>query len=426
MLNRSQRPQIHSLDNIKLPEIQAYQLDNGIPLWVINQGTQAVLKLEVLFAAGRPYEHKQLVSRVTAELIKEGSQKYSAGQVAEAMDFYGSSLKTPVDMDCPSVVLYTLNKHFSKVLPLVADMLTEPLFPLSEMEQFIDRQCRRMEVELTKPDVVAYRMVTEQIFGSDHPYGYNSSEATYRDLQRSDLDQHFQDFYHAGTCQIILSGLVSQREIDLIAQFLGHLPNNRIVKAPSIEVKSPGPSTLFIQEPEAAQTAYRLGLNLFPRGHEDYAEVFVLNTLLGGYFGSRLMTNIREDKGYTYNIYSSLDCMRFAGCWLIGSEVNNTFVSQTKAEVYEEINKLHSTPVEEEELEMVKNYLSGIMLGMLDGAFNVSEIVKNMHIAQAPLNTFDQLLQTVQNIDAQRMQTLFQQYLPLDQLTEVWVGPKKP
>lgn len=426
MPNRRQRPKIHALSNIQLPEIQKYTLPNDIPLWVINQGTQEVLKMEVLFAAGRPYEKKALASRVTAELLKEGSKNYSAEQIAESMDFYGSSLKTPVDMDCPSVVLYTLNKHFKQVLPIVSDILLQPSFPQAEMDQFIDRQIRRMEVELTKSDVMAYRMITEQIFGQQHPYGYNSSETTYKDLKRADIVQHFTDFYHAGNSLIILSGLVTQREIDLISQHLGKLPKrSKAIKA-EVNLPIPGPSSLFIADPEAAQTAYRLGINLFPHGHQDYGDIFVLNTILGGYFGSRLMTNIREDKGYTYNIYSSLDCMRYGGCWLIGSEVNNAFTKETKEEIYKELENLQTELIEEEELEMVKSYLAGVMLGMLDGPFNISEIAKNSYIAQTPLNSFEQALKTVQNIDAQRIRSLFKQYLPLDQLTEVWVGPKKP
>lgn len=426
MPNRRQRPNIYPLNNIKLPDIQQYTLPNDIPLWVINQGTQEVLKMEVLFAAGRPYEAKQLVSRVTAELIKEGSKNYSAAQIAEAMDFYGSSLKTPVDMDCPSVVLYTLNKHFQQVLPIVSDILQQPSFLAKEMEQFIGRQCRRMEVELSKPDVLAYRMITEQIFGQEHPYGYNSSQEAYHDLTRTDLLKHFDNFYHAGNALIILSGLVTQKEIDLLSEQLGKLSKKATPPVPKINFQMPAPSTLFIPETDAAQTAYRLGIDLFPKGHQDYPEIFVVNTLLGGYFGSRLMTNIREDKGYTYNIYSSLDCMRYGGCWLIGSEVNNDFISETKEEVLIEIENLQTSLVEDDELEMVKSYLSGVMLGMLDGPFNISEIAKNMYIAQTPLYTFDSLLKTVQNIDAQRIQTLFKQYLPVDKLTEVWVGPKKP
>ncbi|GAB5553679.1 MAG: pitrilysin family protein [Saprospiraceae bacterium] len=426
MPNRSKRPKIYSLDNIQLPEIQQYTLANGLPLWVINQGTQAVLKMEVLFAAGRPYEKKALASRLTAELLKEGSQNYSAGQIAEAMDFYGSSLKTPVDMDCPSIVLYTLNKHFEKVLPIVSDLLLQPSFPQAEMDQFIDRQIRRMEVELTKSDVVAYRTVTEEIFGRQHPYGYNSSEQTYRDLRRADIIQHFTNCYHADNGLVILSGLVTQREIDLIRQYLGKLPKREKILRPVIEFPSSSPSSLFIEDADAAQTAYRLGINLFPRGHQDYGDVFVLNTILGGYFGSRLMTNIREDKGYTYNINSSLDCMRYGGCWLIGSEVNNAFIQETKEEIHKEIENLQTELMEEEELEMVKSYLAGVLLGMLDGPFNISEIAKNNYIAQTPINTFEQVLKTLQNIDAHRIQNLFKQYLPMDQLSEVWVGPKKP
>ena len=327
-------------------------------------------------------------------------------------------------MDCPSLVLYTLNKHFSKVLPIVASLLKEPTFPKVELEHYIEQQCRRLEIELSKTEVVAYRAITEQIFGSDHPYGYNSSPALYRDLSRQDIQDHFQSFYHAGNAKIILSGYVTEREIDLLQATLSKLPSKAAAKPKPMQKQPDQQQHLQIDFPEAIQTSVRMGSPLFNRAHPKYSEIYFLNTLLGGFFGSRLMNNIREDKGYTYNIYSSLDCMRYDGCWLISSEVSNEKAQQTYEEIRAEIQALQQDLIEEEELSMVKNYILGVLLSMLDGPLNIAEVVKSILVAEADLSIFEKLVQTTQNISPMEIRSLFQEYLPLDKLYSVSVGPK--
>ena len=191
MPNRKERPPIQPLQRLQLPVIPTFTLSNGMEVLVINEGTQEVIKLEVLFTAGRPYEHKPRVRRVTGALWREGSRQYNAEQLAEQLDYYGSSVKAPVDMDCPSLVLYTLNKHLDQVLPLFSSLIQEPAFQEQELQQFIERQCQRMEVELSKPEVLAYRSITELLFGESHPYGYNSTSELFRNLNRQDVIRHY-------------------------------------------------------------------------------------------------------------------------------------------------------------------------------------------------------------------------------------------
>jgi predicted Zn-dependent peptidase len=425
MPNRRERPPIQPLQPLHLPEIPSFRLDNGIEVYVVNQGTQEVIKVEVLFEAGRPYEHKPLVSRVTGALLREGSRHYPSGQIAEHLDYFGSSLKATVDMDCPSLVLYTLNKHLPQVLPVFRDLILEPTFLELEMLHFIERQCQNMEVELSKPEVQAYRAITEQLFGESHPYGYNSTSQLFWDLNRQDVIRHYERCYLPTSSKIIISGCVGERELDLLKKALSDWKADTTPPRAQVPPVSSTPQSVMLEIPDAAQTAYRMGINLVERGHPDYPGLYVANTLLGGYFGSRLMTNIREDKGYTYNIYSAVDCMRFGGCWLISSEVGNEFSLETRQEVLAEIECLHRELVPEEELSMLKSYLQGVFLGMLDGPFNIARVVKQLLLANLPLSSFDDWINQVQEIDSERLRDLFQHYLQPKAVTEVWVGPEK-
>ncbi len=422
MLNRTRPPRIREVTNLRLPAIGLHTLDKGIPLYEIQMGTQEVVKLEVVFQAGRPFEKKQLAARATSSLLKEGSRNYSAAQIAEQLDFYGCSLALPFNLDTASVMLYSLNKHFGKALPILEDMLAAPSFPEAELNAFIKRNQRRLEVDLAKNDIVAYRKITELIFGETHPYGYNSYLETYSALKRDDLLEHFTRLFTSKNCVAFISGKSTPDIIAMINERLSRaIPEGEAAQA-TLQLSHQPPHPVKIKHPDRVQAAIRIGRHLFNRHHEDYMGMYVLNTILGGYFGSRLMANIREEKGYTYNIYSTLDAMQHDGCFYIGTEVGNEFEEDTLRQIYIEMERLQQEPVDEEELSMVRNYLMGNFLTMLDGPFNVSEVVRTQVTEGLPLSYFEKLATTVRNITAEDLQQLARQYLCREDMWEVVVG----
>ena len=422
MLNRQKAPEIKPISALVLPSPAVHQLDNGILLYEIHGGTQDVLKLEIIFAAGRPFEKKQLAARATARLLSEGSHQHTGKQIAEKLDFYGGTLQTPVNLDTSNIILYCLSKHFDKLLPLVTELLCEPAFPERELNTFVKQNKQRLQIDLSKNDVLAYRNITEQIFGDTHPYGYNSIPPTYDALTRADLITHFKINYHAAGCTIFVSGKTRPAHIQLVNQHLGRqLPMGTLTQLQLPVIRQKPQHTKFTT-PETVQTALRIGRRLFNRQHPDYMGMYVLNTILGGYFGSRLMANIREDKGYTYNIFSSLDTMHYDGCFYVGTEVGNGFVTDSLHQVYNEFAVLQQDLVGEKELEMVRNYLLGNLLTMLDGAFNVADIFKAIVIEQLPPDHFDQLVDCIRHISAEKLRELAQQYLKAEDMWQVVVG----
>lgn len=422
MPDRSIQPKIKDISTIHIPDFQEHQLDNGIPVYEVNMGTQEILKMEIVFKAGRPFEHQKLVARTTSALLREGTKRRKATEIHEMIDFYGGTMNVPVNLDTSNIVLYSLTKHFEKLLGVLSDILLEPAFPEDELEIFKKNNKQRLQVDLTKNDVVAYRTITEKIFSSTHPYGYNSQETTYDDLTRSELLHHFDRNFHAGNCQIIISGKTSPQIINLLNQYIGKtLPRKERVKSQIIDA-NPAPEQLKIDFPDKSQTAIRLGCKLFNRHHKDYNDFYILNTILGGYFGSRLMSKIREEKGYTYNIFSTLDPMHFDGYFYVGTEVGNEFVAPTLETIYGEFERLKNEPIQKEELKMVQNYLMGFFLTNLDGAFNVAELVKISKVEGLPKDFFKNMVKRVQSITAEDLMRLSQKYLNKDKMWEVVVG----
>lgn len=410
MSNRSVAPPIRPVKNLHLPEPQRFTLQNGIPVLAVNLGTQEIVKLDVIWRAGRNEEQKRLAARATARLLREGSRHRSGAEIAEQLDFWGASFNAPASLDFSSFVLYSLKKYADRAVPLFAEVLNEPIFPEKELDTFVKGSVQELAVELSKPETVAYRQLTELIFGDKHPYGWNSQAATFEDLRREDLTSFYNEFYSPENCLIVVSGRVDDALISLIDRELGQkkLP----FKQPDFNWKASDetPRRVDYKQPGTLQTAIKIGRRLFPKNHDDHKGLFVLNTLLGGYFGSRLMANIREKKGYTYNIYSTIDTLLHDGYFYVATEVNADKTEATMTEIFREMEKLTTRLVPEHELEMVKNYLLGTLLTSLDGAMNVSDLIKSITLEGLPLTDFDRLVEVIRGISAKEIRELARRY----------------
>lgn len=425
-LNRKIKPSIKEISKITLATPQIITLDNGIRIYLINTGQQDACKIEFFFATGRPDEHKQLVAKSTLRLIKDGTPQFNSAELAEKIDFYGAALNLNAQLDASSIVLTALNKHLPNLIPVVYDIIWNPTFPEYELEVYKKNNQERLKLELLKNDVLAYRKFTELIFGINHPYGYNSYPETYNDIQRSDLQKHHSERFGSNNCTIFISGKVGNEEINLINHYFGKI--NKIVNPQPLnlnKIQLFEPQKIKIDNEDSIQTSIKIGMKCFNRKHPDYNGMFVLNTIIGGYFGSRLMLNLREDKGYTYNIYSSLDTMKYDGYFYISTDTSHSLVEKAKTEIFREIKILQDQLIDPIEHKMVKNYLLGNLLSMMDGPFNTMDVVKTYISEDIDLNHFDQLVEYIQNFNAEDIRTLANKYLNEDQLWEITVGGKQ-
>ena len=420
MMNRTVAPPLKTIKHIPLPEIIQRRLSNDISVYEINTGTQEVIKIEFIFFAGRYFEQEKVQGIVTSGLLKEGTKHYSGEAIAENLDYFGCTLSTPYNLDTSGIVVYVLKKHLVKVLPIIRDILLNPVFPEEELKTFILRKKNRLKVDLSKCDVVSYRTITEKIFGSSHPYGYNSVPEDYGQIKRPSLIEHHKRCFNAANGFILLSGK-TDGVFELLDDALQNLPRGMKVPPSEQSTVLETPKKLTLDVGQGYQTSIRVGCQLFNRRHPDYGKFYVLNTIFGGYFGSRLMANIREDKGYSYNIFSAVDPMKFGGYFYIGAEISNEFVEDTLSEIYKEMDRIKTELVPEKELNMVKNYLSGIFLTMADGPFNVSDIIKTMVQDELPFSFYNDMIQQIHEITAVEIRALAEQYLQKEKMWEVIV-----
>ncbi len=419
------RPTIHTITEreLQLPAPVVHTLSGGIPLYEVRMGTQDALRLDVIFRAGRSRERKKLAARATARLLREGTRRYSGAAIAEQTDFLGAYLNSTAGMDHARFSILCLSRHLEQLLPLLADMLTEPTFPEEELQAYIRRNCQRLSVDLSQSEVVAYREITSLIFGAEHPYGYNSTEALYRSLKREDLLEHFRAHYRAGNCVLFLGGKTEPRHVEAVDRLLAAALPEGNSPHPQLPPHDYTPQRRSFPLPDAAQTSVRIGRPLFPRRHPDYFGFTVLNTLFGGYFGSRLMTNIREGQGLTYNISSTMEFMVFDGCFYVATEVANGQAEHTIREVFAEMEKLCEEPVSEAELGMVKNYLTGNMLNMIDGPFNTLDALKSLTLQGLRPTHFQEHARRIRSISPDDIQELARRYLQPATMSVVVAGP---
>jgi zinc protease len=408
-----------------LPTPSVSRLDNGIAVYATRLGTQEILKIELVIRAGRPEENRRLASRMTARLLREGTPTYISAQIAEKMDFFAGTLQANAGMDTVNISLYCMTKHLPNLLPIVAEMIVAPTFPERELSIVADNNIQRLAVELSKTDVLAYRKITALLFGDNTAYGYNSIADDYRSITTVDCRQFHSDHYTADRMTLFISGYFDDSTLRLLNTYLGQIakattPAKKIGPL-SITTKNT-PQNVRLKHPDSLQTAIRIGRQFGNRHHHDYNSFFMLNTIFGGYFGSRLMSNIREDKGFTYNIHSSVDTMHHDGYFYIGSEVGNDVVDKTLVEIYKEMDILTNDLVGEEELAMVKNYLLGNMLNMIDGPFAVGDVVRTFITEGLPFDAWDSFVDKIRTIEAPEIRDLAQRYFKKEDFFEVIVG----
>ena len=414
-LNRKQAPVIHQPVefDVKLKPYDFYTLDNGTPVYAINAGQQEVLQLELVFNAGNWYEDQNVVAATTNYLLKNGTKQRNAFSVNEHFDFYGAHLNRSCGNETASVSLHCLSKHVQELLPVMGELLTESIFPEEELDIYRQNQKQKLQVNLKKCDFVANRLIDAYVFGKDHPYGKYTSPDAFDALEREALLRFYGQYYSRGKCSLFIAGNLPHNIIELLNQSFGSLP---FTASPLPEKQhSPIPAGekkySVSNDAKGVQAAIRLAQPFPNRKHEDFPKMQVLNNIFGGYFGSRLMSNIREDKGYTYGIHSYLENHVQTSALSITSEVGRDVAEATIKEVYHEMEQLRNKPVEAEELDLVRNYMIGSVLGHIDGPFQIINRWKLYILQGLSEDYFYKSLDTIRSITAEELQVLANKYL---------------
>lgn len=411
--------------DIQLPPCDVRTLSNGVQVYLLNMGTEDTMMIDWVFNAGNCFEQKKTVASATSHLLKNGTSRLSAFELNEHFEYYGAYLNRHCYNETSELVLHCLTRHVQELIPVVSEIVSDSIFPEKELQIYKQNSQQKLSVNLQKCEFVASRLIDAALFGEEHPYGKYSNLIDYANLEREDIVKFHDQYYRNGHCVIFVAGKLPSNILELLEISFGKLPLKNHRKAVDKIIYPLHPSSqkkqMHINDAQGVQAAIRIARDFPNRHHPDFQKVMVLNNIFGGFFGSRLMANIREDKGYTYGIYSYLMNFISTSGWIISTEAGRDVSVATVGEIYNEMNLLRDEVIDEEELRMTRNFMIGTILGDLDGPFQVLSRWKNLILNDLDEKYFYSAIQTIKTISAEELQELAKKYLVPDDFYELVV-----
>ncbi len=421
--DRTQMPPAAGFEKLDLHDPESITLDNGLAVYVIPGEEQEVTRLDLVFDAGTAFQEVKLQAAAVNDLLAEGTRRHSSFQIAETLDFHGAYTDYFLTKDTAGITLYGLTKYYDRLLPLMAELVTEATFPEKELAVFLDRRRQEFQVNSQKVRYKASQAFNKLVFGEKSAYGQTLDADDFDHLHR----HHLLDFYekHYRRFFIIVSGKVDKPLLQNINRVLGSLPQPKknLTVSEEKHFVLPNPRrALHIKKENALQSALRIGSLSIAQNHPDFAGLNLLNTVLGGYFGSRLMRSIREEKGYTYGIYSSLQGHRHATLFGVATEVNARYTRNAMQEIKRQMHLLGSQKIEEEELQTVKNYVYGSYLRSFDGPMQVADRFKKSMELGVSFSFYRELLDKMMRLSPDDLFPLAAKYLNPENMKTLVVG----
>ncbi len=361
MLDRSVCPPIHDIKSIVVPEIETINLKNGSRLHCMKSGIDEVVRVTVIVGVGLDVQETPLSTRMMSSLLFEGTKNMTRSEVAEKFDFYGARKNIMPGMYASSYDLICLSKHLSKIIDVFVDSVFSPAF----REDDFKRVSRIMKTNIKdlykRVDYLSDKNLDYMLFGENarllHP-----EQEDFDNLKVMDLKKVHADYFNIENMEIVACGMITDEvKKVLVDTFSNIAPSGKSRKAdrplvlPTLDKKYD-----FLHQ-KGVQAGVCIGRQLFGRTNSDERGMRFLNTVFGGYFGSRLSSNIREEKGYTYGIYSDASINKHHGTMSISTQCDNKYVQNVIDETFKEMDILCNENMPDDELERVKNYLLGTM-----------------------------------------------------------------
>lgn len=419
MLDRTQAPPFIKSTSFDLIQPVKASVAHGADVYFVLGGSQNVCKIELLFHAGRWSERSAGAAYFTANLLSKGTSRKSSYQIAQAFDHLGAHLEINAGVDFVSVALYSLSRNVEESLALLVELLRDPVFPEKELAQLKSIYLQNLRVNKEKTSFQSSVLLRKMLYGASHPYGKEPEEKDVHNISRDQLIEHFTEFFKTAT--LIVSGKVNEEQQRFIISTFGFLRQQVIAPAENI-IPPTAQKREIVSKDGSMQASIRMGKPFFGRLHPDYPPAVFLTHLLGGYFGSRLMKNIREDKGLTYGISSSLSLALHGNHLVIGADVNLENVDVAFSEIKKELRRLREERIESAELETARNHFIGNLQLEITTSFAHADKVRNLVVFGLPGDYYQQLINRVDRIDANELMEIANRHFQEEHLLEIAVG----
>ena len=384
---------------ISLPDSAGLQpqvcpLPDGHNLYLFPSDSTPLVRIDFIHEAGSAYQPQPLCAAAANRLFTKASDSMSAAEVSEFMDYRGIIVEhSPSSLHCTTTV-YLMRRYFDELLPVLVGLLHEPSFTQESVDVWLRKRKQELMERSHKTNKLARRLYYQTLFGSDHPLGRYAEPSDADRLTRDAVMHFFHERYSSGA-DIVLSGNIDDSVYtnnNVFNSLIGTHPQpQRRIASLGCHTVADG-SSRHTALKGAVQTSLRAG-RVLPVAWNDpeYARLMLLTTLLGGYFGSRLMSNLREDKGYTYGVNARTQIFRGVIVFYIVTDVAAGTAEAAESEMKRELQRLCDTPVDTDELQMVKQVMVGDFLRSVDGIFERAERFCQMHSADVDERLTDNL-----------------------------------
>lgn len=423
MINRTIAPANNKLSQPALLHPVKIKASNGTAIYAFNAPGCKVVQLELVFSGGQLKQQKPLQSSFTAQMMSEGTKSYDAKTIASTLDFFGASFQIDSDMHNHIIAVGCTKESLGKLVQVIQEIATTPLFNEKEFAIQLNSGRERFKVNTQKVDYIARQQFNASLYGATSVLGRPVVLDDYDSINANDLKSFFNEVVHGKLEHVIASGDLDKETIAVISDFVSGIGHINPPKKTIIPISIPKTTTQFFEVKDAMQSAIRIGYNAIPRQHDDYPALQVANMILGGYFGSRLMSNIREDKGYTYGIGSSVVPLAESGYLVIATEVGTNVTQAALEEIYKEIKLLCTVPVDKDELELARNYLVGSFIRNSDGVFAMADRFKALLYSDLDYAYYDHYFNVIENITSQEITKVAKEYFEKPHI-EVVAGGK--
>jgi predicted Zn-dependent peptidase len=402
MINRTEAPEIKSIT----------QIHTGYPRSTSNvfrlDSEEEVFKLEIIFPkAGYSLLTNKFSGIYAMELLFSGTHEKNAQAIADEIDILGGYIFKGCDYYTSSITLFGISENINSLIKIAKDCMDNCTYPLDEVNILKNKKKSELNINKNKTNYLANRQINQMIFGKNHPYAVSLTESIIDDLKSDDfikfINTKLVDPY------FIFTGSKSTN-IEEVLENNGFNRHSFIIEETIEEQAIEENGDELVLKSESTQNSIRLGKRLPSKKDPDFFKISLVNLILGGYFGSRLMKNIREEKGLTYGIHSSITPFKSYSILKISSECNNKLTEQVKSEIIFEINKIRSELVELEELTVAKNYLLGAISRNFDGAFNISDRFKTFLEIDNDYDYYAKYFNAITNITAEEIRTCANNY----------------
>lgn len=420
MLDRNQEIDFQDIQMPKFLVPKTLRLANSIEVFVMEGTGQELCRLDMVFEAGSKVQDKALQAGMCNAMLFEGTANKKEEEIHESLDFYGAYTQSDINSDRAVVSLYTLNKYFNKVLPIFIDAIRNANFPEDEFKVILAQKKQSFIINSEKVEFKARNTFFNTLF-DDHPYGLSASIKDFENILPEDLVNFHDAYYKKAAMKVYIAGMMPKNGEATLNKYIGNwkFKKSASVQEYSSKVKN---DKIYIAKEGALQSAIRIGRVCFNSQHRDYHQLKFLSVVLGGYFGSRLMSNIREDKGLTYGIGAICVHQEESGYFSISTEVKGEGTQLAIKEIYYELRRLREELIPDEELSLVKNYIMGQILNSADGPFAQASLLKNMHVQGVGFEFYESYKMILDNIDAEALKDLANKYLKEEDLCEIVVG----